>query len=183
MRRQFILALAFATLSAPAMAQMSVSVVGATDAQLCFEAAGDNFATSTANCDDALRRGGLSKHDEVATRVNRGIVLNRAERFKEALADFDYALAMSPDTAEAYLNRGNCYFMQRRFDDAIADYEKSIKLGITKADVAWYNVGLAHEAKKDTAKAKEAYRTALEINPDFGPALKKLSDEPSPDRD
>lgn len=167
--------LAFLTMTAPATAQMSVSTFGATDAQLCFEAARDDMSTTTTDCDEALRQGGLNRRDEVATRVNRGVLLNRAGRYEEALADFDYALTKNVETAEAYLNRGNSYYLQRRYDDAIADYQKSLEYGIAKADVAWYNIGLAHEAQKDSVKARDAYRMALQTNPDFGPALRKLA--------
>lgn len=171
---RFSLALAFLALAAPAAAQMSVTTIGASDAQLCFDAARDPMTRSTNDCDEALERGGLSRRDEIATRVNRGVLLNRNGRIDEALADFDYALGRDSTLAEAYLNRGNSYYFQRRYDDAIADYEASLRYELGKAHIAWYNIGLAYEAKKETVKARDAYRTALEIKPDFGPALDKI---------
>jgi len=182
MMMRLLCVLGFLAAFAPAAAQMSVTTLGATDAQLCFDAARDDFAKSTKECDQALDRGGLSRRDEIATRINRGVLLNRSGRIDEALADFDYALEQDPELAEAYLNRGNSYYLQRRFDEALADYEASLRYGLGKADIAWYNIGLAHEAKKDPVKAKEAYRTALQINPHFGPALKKIGGGPAPDQ-
>ena len=168
------------TLPCAAQAQMSVSTFGATDAQLCYQSAADDFASSTDDCDEALRNGGLTSRDKLATYVNRGIILNRAGRLDEAMDDFDTALSRNDDLAEALLNRGNTYYLMRRYDEAISDYEASLRSGLGKAHVAWYNIGLAQEAKKDDIKAKEAYRMALEINPYFGPAQAKLGISEAP---
>jgi tetratricopeptide (TPR) repeat protein len=165
-----------------AAAQMSVSTFGATDAALCYENAADANAVNTDDCDQALKAGALTVRDMTATYVNRGVILNRAGRLDEALADFDKALAKDEDLAEAFLNRGNTYYLMRRYDEALDDYQTSLKHGLTKSHVAWYNIGLAYEAKKDAVKAKDAYRTALAINPDFGPAQKKLGPQPQPDQ-
>lgn len=157
-----------------ASAQMSVSTFGATDARLCYEAALDNFERSADICDKALKMPGLTIRDRTATQVNRGIVLNRAGRLDEALADFNKAIESNGELAEAFLNRGNTYYLMRRYDEAIADYEASLTHDLQKSHVAWYNIGLAQEAKRDDVKARSAYQTALEINPEFGPAQKKL---------
>lgn len=159
------------------LAQVSVSTFGATDAHLCYQTAADQFSSDTDACDAALKGAGMTARDRMATYVNRGIILNRAGRLDEALADFNKALDRDNSLAEAYLNRGNTYFLMRRYDDAILDYETSLRSELKKVDVAWYNIGLAHEAKRDAVKAKEAYRMALEFNPYFGPALKKLGAE------
>ncbi|MCB2113361.1 MAG: tetratricopeptide repeat protein [Parvularculaceae bacterium] len=156
------------------MAQMSVTTIGATDARLCYEAAQDPLTTSTLECDQALKRGNLSVRDELATHVNRGVLLNRSGRVGEAIDEFDYALERNETLAEAYLNRGNSYYFLKRYDEAIADYDAALKYELTKAHIAWYNIGLAYEAKKDTLKAKDAYRTSLSIQSDFAPAQKKI---------
>lgn len=173
---KLFLACAAASLMAPnvAFAQMAVSTFGATDARLCYEAAADEHDTSVETCDDALRDSAMTVRDRLATLVNRGIILNRAGRYQEALDDFGAALDRDGNLAEAYLNRGNTYYLIRQYDDAIDDYEAALDAGLSKSHVAWYNIGLAQEAKKDPVKAKEAYRMALEINPYFGPAQSKL---------
>ncbi len=180
MRLGHICLISLAGVTGAAHAQMSVSTFGATDARLCYEQAAEATVASTDDCDKALREAGLTKRDRIATLVNRGIILNRAGRFDEALADFGKALDSDAGLAEAYLNRGNTYFLMRRYDEAIVDYERSLDNGLGKSHVAWYNIGLAHEAKKDAVKAREAYRTSLSIAPDFGPAQKKLQPSVSP---
>ncbi len=174
MRIRLILLTAAALSPFGASAQMSVTTFGATEAQQCYESARDDFSRNSDSCDEALKSQAMTARDRIATYVNRGVVLNRAGDLEHALADFDRAIAADGELAEAYLNRGNTYYLMRRYDDAIADYEAALRYDLTKSHVAWYNIGLAQEAKKDAVKAREAYRMALEINPDFGPAQKKL---------
>ncbi len=164
-------------LAPAALAQMSVTTFGTSDAAACYRAAGDNLSTDARDCDKALSGDAMTARDRIATLVNRGIVYNRAGRYDDAIGDFDRAIGINAKTAEAFLNRGNSYFMLRRFDEAIDDYRRSLDLGLGKAHIAWYNTGLAEEARKDSVKAREAYRMALELAPDFAPARKKLGIE------
>lgn len=175
MRKIMSLALALSIVGAPASAQMAVSTFGATDAQACYDDARAGFVSDTGSCDEALRGVALNARDRRATLVNRGIILNRSGRTGEALADFDKALEGDPTLAEAYLNRGNSHYLAGRYDAAIADYRLALDNGLTKDFIAWYNIGLAHEAKKDPVAARAAYRTALEINPEFSAARDKLA--------
>lgn len=175
--RNVLAACVAATLAvAPAAAQMSVTTFGDSAAKSCYNDANDGFTTMAANCDRALKEEALSRKDRQATLVNRGIVHNRAGRYSEALADFDAALDRDSGLAEAWLNRGNTMLLTGRADEAIENYEAALANGIGKAHVAWYNIGLAYEAKKDKARAREAYRHALEASPDFTLAQTKLAE-------
>jgi tetratricopeptide (TPR) repeat protein len=176
MRKATLWALLLSGLAWPASAQMAVSTFGATDAQSCYEDAREVIVSDVGNCDEALRGVNLTARDRRATLVNRGIILNRAGRIDEALADFDRAIADDAALAEAYLNRGNSHYLAGRFDAAISDYRRALDNGLEKDFVAWYNIGLAQEAKKDPVAARAAYRTALERNPNFSPARDKLDE-------
>ena len=171
--RMLMIAAAFA-ITSPAAAQMSVSTFGATDAQGCYEDALSEATTSVDRCDAALRGQPLTKRDRLATLVNRGVIQNRAGRLDAALADFNAALEGDSALGEAFLNRGNAQFLLGKYDLAIADYERSLETDLSKPWVAWYNIGLAREAQKDARGARTAYERALEANPDFGLARKKL---------
>lgn len=156
-------------------AQLGISTFGATDAEACYRAASDNFSTRIVDCDEALRDvSQLSKRDVANTHVNRGIILNRAERPQKAIIDFNKALSISPGIAEAFLNRGNSFFLMSRFDDALSDYQRALDLGINKSHAAWYNIGLAYEAMKMPDKAEDAFRQSEASFPNYGPATEKL---------
>ncbi|MFN0024166.1 MAG: tetratricopeptide repeat protein [Parvularculaceae bacterium] len=172
---RYLIALAVVALaSANAHAQLAITTFGATEAQACYDDARSDSVTSIDNCDAALGGQALTKRDRLATLVNRGIIHNRAGRLTDALADFNTAIDADASLGEAYLNRGNARFLAGQYDLAVADYETSIDTEISKPWVAWYNIGLAREAQKDARAARTAYERSLEINPEFGPAKKKL---------
>ena len=49
-------------------------------------------------------------------------------RFDEALKSFDQALALKPDDADAYYNRGKIFIDLNRNDDAAADFQKALAI-------------------------------------------------------
>lgn len=158
-----------------AHAQMSVSTFGATDAAACYENASSDFSRDTDPCDAALKGGALTRADRYKTLVNRGIIYNRNGDVEAAIDDFNAALEIDSGIGEAYLNRGNSYFLSGQYDAALADYETALANGVNKPWAAWYNIGLAHEAKQNKAEARAAYEKALELNPSFALAQLKLA--------
>lgn len=164
-----------ALLCGSAAAQLSVTTIGAKEAAKCFQNATDEFATDTSPCDAALDDRTTIRQDEKKTLVNRGVIHNRNGDVQLAINDFDAALKIDGELAEAFLNRGNSYFRARRFDDALSDYSHALELNVSKPWAAWYNIGLVHSVKKDKEKARAAYQKALELNPDFIMAREKLA--------
>ena len=59
---------------------------------------------------------------------NRGVTFYEMNRFEEALASYDQAIALKSDDAEFIKNRGNALIKLKRFQEAIADFEKSKSL-------------------------------------------------------
>ena len=57
-----------------------------------------------------------------------GIALQDLKRPAEALASYDKAIALKPDFAEAYNNRGNALRDLKRPEEALASYDKAIAL-------------------------------------------------------
>ena len=161
-------------LASPAAAQMSISTIGATEAAACFQNANNDFETDTGPCNGALKNRNTTRRDRMKTYINRGIIHNRNSNLTAAIEDFNSALEIDDEQPEAYLNRGNSWFMSSQYDSAFADYERSLEYGVSKPWAAWYNIGLVHDARKETEKARAAYENAVALNPNFVLARKKL---------
>jgi tetratricopeptide (TPR) repeat protein len=87
-----------------------------------------------------------------------------------ALADYNRAIAIAPDYAEAYNNRGNLKSQQLR-DSAggLADYHRAISLK-PKLTQAYYNRGFLKEKLSDDAGAIADYNLAIALNPNYAEA-------------
>jgi tetratricopeptide (TPR) repeat protein len=64
----------------------------------------------------------------------RGLAYYEQREFERAIADFDKAIALKPDFADAYYSRANTHFVQNQYEQAVADYEQAIAL---KPDFAY----------------------------------------------
>lgn len=82
------------------------------------------------------------------------------------LTDKDYAaeLAKTPETADAYLNRGNLRLNRRDYDGAIDDFTHAIELN-PKSDLALAERGIAYSWKRNSDLANKDFDTALALNP------------------
>ncbi len=86
-----------------------------------------------------------------------------------AIADYDRAIELKPDLAEAYNNRGNAYWNKGEVDRAIADYDRAIELKPDYAE-AYYNRGIAYRNKGEVDRAIADYDRAIELKPDYAEA-------------
>jgi tetratricopeptide (TPR) repeat protein len=63
--------------------------------------------------------------------------LQDLKRLDDALASYDRAIAIKPDYAEAYSNRGVTLKDLKRLDDALASYDRAIELKPDYANAYW----------------------------------------------
>lgn len=151
----------------PAMA--AIYTLGGPLAEGCYHAAesrtGDRLAVE--GCTRALREEGLSREERAATYVNRGIVHMVRGRAANAEADFDAALAIDGDLAEAFLNKGFLRIRSGQGREAHALIQKGLDLGIEEKAVAWFGRGVAHEQMGDYAKAYRDFQRAQALAPDW----------------
>ena len=69
------------------------------------------------------------------------------------MADFDKAIELNPDDADAYVIRGDAYFGKGDFDRAMENYKKAIELNSSNVK-AYYNIGLVWMQKQNWQEAK-----------------------------
>lgn len=152
------------------------TVISEGAARSCFESAlvSSSSDQSVATCTSALEAGSLSSEDRAATFVNRGILRERLSDLAGALGDYDQGLAIRPELADAYLDRGAVLIKLNRFGEATADLNKAIALATGRLHVAYYDRGQAREHTGNLSGACADYRQALAIQPNFFPATQHL---------
>ena len=97
---------------------------------------------------------------------NKGNELVGQGRYDEAIAQFDKAIELDPEYADAYYYRGLAYYYKRDFDKAIADSSKVIELD--PEDIrAYCNRGLAYYYKPDFDRAITDFSNAVALDPEY----------------
>jgi tetratricopeptide (TPR) repeat protein len=165
---KYLLAAAFAALAVPSLA--SVIVIGNTSARECFEAADSPLRPAVrdmAHCDQALRDEALSRHDQVATYVNRGILKLRRGNIQEAIVDFDTAIEMDPNQPESYLNKGAALIRLNSPAEALQLFTVALERNTRRPAIAHYGRAIAHEDLGDVRSAYQEYQLASELDPDW----------------
>ena len=159
----------------PAFAQ--TIIMGDGSAQACYQSAkmgdqGSNHAIRT--CGDALRDS-LTRRDEAATHVNRGVLLMRRGDTDQAIEDYTIAIKMRPELAEAYINQGVALFHQGRDEEALMAYDRAIALKTDQMAEVLYNRALAYERLGDAKAAYYDLKAALELQPEWKQAQETIS--------
>ena len=97
-------------------------------------------------------------------------MLQELKRFDEALASYDKALALKPDYAEAFNNRGVTLKELKQLDEALASYEKALVLKPDYVE-AFNNRGSALGELKRLDEALASYDRRLALRPDYAEAF------------
>lgn len=156
----------------------AVQVIGGdAHAARCIEAVNTNNISDGAveECTRAMRYPRLTRAGEQQMLINRGVLYLRRRDGTSALADFDEVVRRNDRNAEGQLNRGTALVMLGRHGEAISAITEALGLGVQEPHKAYYNRGAAREALGDLRGAYEDYSTALEIQPDWGPANAELA--------
>jgi len=156
-------------------AHAAATVFGPGPARACYEAAEAGLTTFDAkvSCDEALASS-LSISDRAATFVNRGVIELNEARVNAALDDFDAGIAINPELAEGYVDRGAALIMQKRYADGIKDINKGLALGAKSPQLAYFDRAIADEALGNLKAAYDDYHQALALAPDFSLASEEL---------
>jgi tetratricopeptide (TPR) repeat protein len=154
-------------------ASAGVTVFGNGLAQICSDAAHraarDELTDvkAAAACDTALSDESLTLHDRAGTFVNRGVLRLARGAFAKAREDFDSALELMPDLAEAFSDRGAALVALKDYGAGIADIDRGLALNCEEPEKAHYNRALAYEALDDMKDAYRDYLQAAQLKPDW----------------
>jgi tetratricopeptide (TPR) repeat protein len=110
-----------------------------------------------------------SKPDLFAALHLLAVVQSRLGKKDTALASYDRALMLRPDSVEALSNRGNTLKQLKRFEEALASYDRALMLRPDFAE-ALYNRGNALRELNWFEEALASYDRALKVRPNYAEA-------------
>ncbi len=97
--------------------------------------------------------------------ISFGNKVSRLGRYKEALASFDKAINISPESSLIWFLKGNELFYLGKFQQAIFSYDKAIEFKPSSHE-SWYNRGIALDNLVREEEAIASYDKAIEFKPD-----------------
>lgn len=126
--------------------------------------------------EETLYRETLARNpDAFFVRLNLGSLLFQQGRIAEAAAEFEQAVHLKPDSAEALENLGNALAaLPGRFPEAVATLRKALEYNPRSAEIH-NNLGLALlSLPGHQEEAAAAFRQAIQFKPDFAAAHNNL---------
>jgi len=96
--------------------------------------------------------------------LDRGDKNNNKADFDLAIAEFDRAIKLDPNIAEAYFGRGRGYLRKGDNSRAVADYSQAIRLNPNDL-ISYSNRGRAYARMGDYDNAVADFESALRIDP------------------
>jgi len=96
---------------------------------------------------------------------DNGVLAFKQGKYQQAVDEFSKLIALAPDNADAYKNRGVSRMKQEKFDLAIEDFEKAKEL-FPELNGLHSNLGVAWFYKKEYQKAIENYDIEIQMAPE-----------------
>lgn len=112
---------------------------------------------------------------QAATLLERADALRRAGRVDEAIAAYEQLLEREPDLPDSWYNLGWLRKQARQYGQALEAYQEALGRSVDGPEEVHLNRAVIlsdHLARPDDAEAE--LRRALELNPDYLPALLNL---------
>lgn len=105
--------------------------------------------------------------------MNQGIEQMNTNSLNAALNSFDQLIEMAPNYAEAWNKRATIYYILKEYEASEADILETLQLE-PKHFGAFSGLGLVYMAQGEFYLARNAFKSALEINPYMQGAIKNL---------
>ncbi len=107
-------------------------------------------------------------------RVVLALIKGKRGKVDEGLRDVEYVLLRDSSNIEALKARAELFLLKNDYERAIKAIEKAIFIQSRNVELQYERAWL-YERMGDLAKAKEGYKVALSLDPDYAPALIALA--------
>ena len=110
--------------------------------------------------------------------AEQGVKLNNQDRYEEAIQEFNKAIELDPNLAEAYSNRGDAYLNLGQLALAIQDYTEAIRLD-TQYVEAYNNRAWSYKLQGKKTEALADFRKFISLtnNPQWIEMAKQQIEE------
>ena len=105
-------------------------------------------------------------HEKADTAFYTGLTDQDIGKYKQAIKHYTKAIALKPDYAEAYNNRGAAKYSLDQHVEAIKDYDQAIRLKSNFAE-AYNNRGAAKNSLGQHVDAIADYNHSIKLKPDY----------------
>ncbi len=113
--------------------------------------------------------------DNGSTWHDRGALLSRFERYNDAIADFQKALAICPAHDSAHYSLGVIFLEQGKHLKAVKHLKEAVKLN--NRGIYWYGLAVAQKALKNRKTAMQSIENAIKFSKGELPAnVKKFKE-------
>ena len=92
-----------------------------------------------------------------------------------AISTFERLLKRQPELAAAHFDLALLYKKNLRYADALTAYENAVRFEIEHVQEVYSNMGVLYSEMRKADKAREMYERALEVDPEYVPALFNLA--------
>ena len=104
---------------------------------------------------------------------NLGLLASDQDKLRDARIYLEKALALKDDDVDILTALGTVHLKAGDDSEAEALFQKALEQG--ESDVLYNNMGTLFFRRKDYKRAKEFYRKALDINPDYQEARENIA--------
>nr|WP_305906626.1 type IV pilus biogenesis/stability protein PilW [Methylomarinum sp. Ch1-1]MDP4519319.1 type IV pilus biogenesis/stability protein PilW [Methylomarinum sp. Ch1-1] len=103
------------------------------------------------------------------------VLHERIEQFGAAREYYQEALALDPDNPSSKNNYGRFLCEQGNYSEGVVLLEQTVQMPLNNRKwIAFTNLGLCYVQLNQSEQAERAFRQALELQPDYAPALLEM---------
>lgn len=124
---------------------------------------------------DALKTLTREDRDNLHYSAELAKLLDAIGQTDAAIGEYCRLLRRQPGLAVAHFNLALLYGRLKRYPDAIAAYKNAVRLEIDQVEEAYSNMGVLYSEMEEPDTARKMYERALEVSPDYIPALFNLA--------
>jgi tetratricopeptide (TPR) repeat protein len=114
---------------------------------------------------EAIEAFGEGPAKDAILKNKTGIAFHQLLQLEYARKNYEQAVKLKPDYAEAINNLGTVYYARKSFRRSIVYYKRALKLSPESASI-YSNLGTAYFARKQYGEATDAFQTALKLDPE-----------------